>query len=435
MISLIIPAYNEAERLPETLASIFNFLKKENLEAEVIVVNDGSTDQTEEVARNNGAGYQKFKLINHSQNKGKGAAVKTGVMQAQGDYIVFLDADNSTPIKELKPLLKNLENYDVVIGSRKIKGAKITQPQSWLRRFLGDGLNWFIKIVLDLPVYNDTQCGFKGFKKYAAKDIFSKMQITGFAFDIELLCVANSLNFKVLEMPIEWHNVQKSKVKLKSIWRIFLDVLRIKLNSLKGIYGKNKIINQKFGIDLLIGIILSEVAVGLLFLVSQNLLKINQGSNVFIGSLIIVFLIMLIGNILSQRAYEFIKFLIVGLLNTAIDFWVLNYLTSFFKIFSGPWLVLFNLTSFFIAVLNSYIFNKFWTFKASGQKWAVEFLNFLVVSVISAAFNTGIVFLGMTFFKHWGGDYVWLNFIKLVAIVFSTLINFLGYKFFAFRAS
>lgn len=435
MLSLVIPAYNEENRLPKTLESVFSFLNSEQIEAEVIVVNDGSKDNTEKIARELANSHSNLKVISYPDNKGKGKAVKTGVMEARGDFIIFLDADNSTSLHEIKSMKELLEEgHNLVIGSRKIKGAKILKYQPFLRRTLGSGFNWFVKVILGLSDYSDTQCGFKGFRREVAREIFSKSKISGFAFDTELLCIASILGYETLEIPIVWQDEKESTVKLKSVWNIFCDVLKIKYNSLRGVYGKEKILNRWFIVDLLVAIILSELVALLASLVLQDFLKIgNSGKFVQITLPAVSVLMMFLSRFFSVRIYEFTKFIIVGAANTAIDFWVLNYLSFSFNAYSGPLVAFFNIISFSVSVLNSYIFNKFWTFKPKRNKALPEFLIFLIVSIAAAAISTAIMFSGTTLFQHAGGDYFWLNFVKLIAVIFSTFINFLGYKFLVFK--
>jgi putative flippase GtrA len=188
--------------------------------------------------------------------------------------------------------------------------------------------------------------------------------------------------------------------------------------------------------DIFFAIFLSEISLFLISLVVGNILKTGKNEVLlFIMLPFLVFFIMTLGKIFSQRIYEFIKFLVVGLLNTAIDFAVLNLLSFFFNIFSGPLIILFNIVSFLCAVLNSYFLNKYWTFHVKNTNPSKEWLSFAVVSIVSAIASTAVVYLGTTLFKHWGGDYIWLNFIKAIAVIFSTFINFLGYKFFVFKES
>lgn len=435
MLSIIIPAYNEEKRLPKTIEDICSFLDREQIQSEVLVVDDGSKDKTAEVVEDLSKKYSNLRVISYAKNKGKGGAVKTGVMLASGDFIVFLDADNSTPIAEIKRIIEKLnQGYDMVIGSRKTQGAKILKPQPMIRRILGNGFNLFIKIILGLSDYSDTQCGFKGFQKNIAKNIFSKTKITGFAFDTELLCIAQNLNYKVLEMPVSWRDEQESTLKLKSVWNIFLDVCRIKYNFLKGDYGRKTIFDNIFLKDLIVAIVLIEIAGLLALSFLKNIVILPYPEFIILASspIIIVF-VFFCARVLSQRIYEFVKFLVAGALNTVLDFAVLNYLCFVFNVFSGELIVLFNLVSFSLAVINSYFLNKFWTFKKQGRSNLAELFSFLAVSIVANLINTTLVFLGTTFLKHVVSDYLWLNFIKFIAILISTIFNFLGYKFFVFK--
>jgi len=435
MLSIIIPAYNEEKRLPKTLVNIISFLNKEKIEAEILIVNDGSKDQTEKVAREMAETNSFLKIISYEQNKGKGGAVKEGINQAQGDYLVFLDADNSTPISEIIPLLNNLaQGYDLVIGSRRVKGAKILKKQPLLRQILSQGFNFLIKVILGLVDYKDTQCGFKGFRQQAGKNIFSKAKINGFAFDAELLCLANLLGYKVLEMSVAWQDEKQSTLRIKSVWNIFWESLKIKRNILRGDYGTKNIINFGFYKDLFLALILTEISGFFIFKILKIFFIFCPAE--FFLLLILPFFttsIVFLARILSKRIYEFIKFLIVGILNTTLDFLVLNYLSAYFNIFSGPWMIVFNSLSFGIAVINSYFLNKFWTFQSSGKKIASEIFLFFSVSFGASLINTAIVFLGTTFFSYLGGGYFWLNTVKGLAIIFSTFVNFLGYKFMVFK--
>ncbi|MDD5639543.1 MAG: glycosyltransferase family 2 protein [Candidatus Pacebacteria bacterium] len=238
MISIIIPAFNEEKRLPITLHEIFDFLKSEKMTAEIIVVNDGSFDNTSSVVENLFKEYSRLKLINLEKNQGKGFAVKTGILSAEGKFIIFLDSDNSTSLSHIKDVKNMLEQgYDIVIGSREINGAKIIQKQPYLREKIGKIFNFFTKTI-KLSEYEDTQCGFKGFKEDIAKNIFSKTKINGFAFDIEVLCIAKKSNYKIKEIPVYWKDNIDSKVSVKNIWNIFWDIWKIKINLIQGRYGK-----------------------------------------------------------------------------------------------------------------------------------------------------------------------------------------------------
>jgi len=237
-LSVIIPAYNEERRLPKTLVEIDKYLRKQNYDYEILVVDGGSKDRTFEVAKSLIPKIKNLKVIGYKKNQGKGFAVRFGMLEAKGDYRLFTDADNSTSIDQIEkiwPYLK--EGYDVVIGSRDVKGAISDPPQPWLRRvILGKGFKLFRKIIIDLWEISDTQCGFKAFSKKAVEDIFPKCQIDRFAFDPEILLIAKKLGYKIKEIPVYWRNDPESKVKFKGMVKMALDLFKIRLNLIKGLY-------------------------------------------------------------------------------------------------------------------------------------------------------------------------------------------------------
>ncbi|MFA4999046.1 MAG: dolichyl-phosphate beta-glucosyltransferase [Candidatus Paceibacterota bacterium] len=239
-LSIIIPAYNEEKRLPGTLADIDNYLKKQNYDYEILVVENGSTDKTVEVVKKLSIQIKGLKLIEGSNKGGKGSAVKRGMLEASGDYRIFTDADNSTTIDQIEKMWPEFKaGFDIVIGSRDIKGAVLNPPQPWLRRIiLGDGFRLYRKLVIGLWDLEDTQCGFKGFTKKAAEDIFPKSIISHFSFDPEILIIGKRMGHKIKEIPVVWKNDLGSKVKPSSMISMALDLLKIRLNLFKGIYGK-----------------------------------------------------------------------------------------------------------------------------------------------------------------------------------------------------
>ncbi|MCK9393874.1 MAG: dolichyl-phosphate beta-glucosyltransferase [Candidatus Paceibacterota bacterium] len=240
MISIIIPAFNEEKRLLSTLYEIFNYLKLEQIKAEVIIVNDGSTDNTSLIIENVFEEFDNLKLINLEKNYGKGFAVKTGVLSASGEIVIFLDADNSTSLSHIKEVVTLIgDGYEVVIGSRDTKGSNVVEKQPLVRLGIGKIFSLFTKNI-GLSTYNDTQCGFKGFKSESAKDIFSRTTIRGFAFDIEVLCIAQKYEFRIKELPVKWKNNIESKVRIKNIWDMFWDVWKIKTNLKTGVYDKQE---------------------------------------------------------------------------------------------------------------------------------------------------------------------------------------------------
>jgi glycosyltransferase involved in cell wall biosynthesis len=212
-VSIIIPAYNEAERIPATLVDMDKRLSTVDYSYEILVVSDGSSDNTVSVVRGMAKMVKNLKLIELKDNVGKGGAVKQGMLVAAGRVRLFTDADNSTSIDQFEkmiPLFK--EGYGVVIGSRAVKGAKLDPPEPLYRQIIGKTLNLFIQILL-LPGIWDTQCGFKAYTDEAAEKIFMKSRATGWGFDVETLALAIRLGYRVKEVPVRWVNDTRSHVK------------------------------------------------------------------------------------------------------------------------------------------------------------------------------------------------------------------------------
>ncbi len=232
-LSIIIPAYNEEKKLPQTLKDISGYLSQQDYDSEILVVSDGSTDETVEVARNLMSQIKNLKILDFEQNRGKGFAVRQGMLKAKGDYRLFTDADNSTSINHVEKMWSYFEKgYDVVIGSRDskdAKGARQAVPQPTWKRFLGNLGNIGIQVVALWGIW-DTQCGFKAFTKKAAEDIFKRCKINHWAFDVEVLALARKLGYKIGIIPVYWINSPDSRVKLKGYTRFFKELLQIKWN-------------------------------------------------------------------------------------------------------------------------------------------------------------------------------------------------------------
>jgi dolichyl-phosphate beta-glucosyltransferase len=237
-LSVIIPAYNEEKRLPKTLKEIDEYLRKQNYDYEILVVNDGSQDKTAEIVKELIPKIKNLNLIDNQKNNGKGYVIRQGMLKAKGKYRIFTDADNSTSLDQIEKMFPFFqEGFDVIIGSRDIKGAKIVLPQPWWRRLLGNIFNLIVQVICGLWGIWDTQCGFKGFTERATKDIFSKTKINRFAFDVEVLVIAKKLGYKIKEIPVVWINDPESKVKFKSMIKMLFEVFQIRLNLIKKIYG------------------------------------------------------------------------------------------------------------------------------------------------------------------------------------------------------
>lgn len=234
-LSIIIPAYNEEERIISTLERILSYIKSRDFSVEVIVVDDGSTDRTVDVVEENFR--TKVKVVENGSNIGKGYSIKNGFNNSVGSIILFSDADLSTPIEEFDKMLKKLDDgYDVVIGSRALRESNIEKAQPWYRQLMGKTFNKIIKILV-IGDFRDTQCGFKSFKREVAEKVFFLQRINGFAFDVELLFLAKKYGYRVFEMPVKWVNSPDSRVSIISgSVSMFVDVIKIRLYNICGKY-------------------------------------------------------------------------------------------------------------------------------------------------------------------------------------------------------
>lgn len=241
-LSVIIPAYNEDRRLPGTLASVYRYLHGLGEPFEINVVDDGSYDDTASYVEGFAAQYQGVRLITYAPNRGKGYAVRTGMLAAGGDYLLMNDADGSTAIEEVEKLLEQARSgYDVVIGSRAKEDPDAVVKALMYRKYIGNTFNIIVQKLI-LPGIKDTQCGFKLFKREAAHDVFSVARSNGYAFDVELLYIARLRAYKIKEQAISWANVEGSKVNvLTDSPRMLMEVLRITFGAWFGDYKKLKI--------------------------------------------------------------------------------------------------------------------------------------------------------------------------------------------------
>lgn len=233
--SIIIPAHNEQNRLPETLRRIFRFLEGQSFTSEVIVVENGSTDRTYGVAQQFVEQHSNLRVI-HSE-RGKGAAVQRGMLEAQGDYRFMCDADLSMPVEEIvKFIPPALGDFDICIASREAKGA-VRYNEPFYRHLGGRGINFIIQALI-LPGLNDTQCGFKSFRAEVAKDLFKHQTLHGWSFDIELLYIARCRGYRIKEIPIHWHHFSDSKVNaFRDAIRMIQDIFHIHANARRGTYN------------------------------------------------------------------------------------------------------------------------------------------------------------------------------------------------------
>lgn len=350
-LSIVIPAYNEEKRIAQTLKDLHRFLVSSKAKHEVLVVDDGSSDQTALVVKR---ALKTARVIRLYRNFGKGGAVKEGVRHALGAKILIVDADGATPIVELKKLQSELDlGYDIAIGSRYLKASRVIVKQNIVRRIVSRVGNFLIRSLLALP-YKDTQCGFKLFQYLPAKLLFKDLRNLRFGYDFEILKTASQMDFTVSEIPVEWHDKTGSKIGARNTFHVLWELLWL-----------------RFG--------------------------------------------------------YFIKFSLVGALNTIIDFAVHNSLILAFGRGDATRQVTYMVTGFITANLISFVFNSGFTFQRRGS-----YIRFFLISLITLALSS-LVFYALNEIFNQQNSILVANILKLSTTVISLITNYFGYKIFVFR--
>lgn len=243
-LSIIIPAYNEQARLPSTLQTVTQYLADHQWEfCEIIVVDDGSKDGTVSAAETFIKRGHPVRILKNPGNRGKGYAVRNGMLEAKGEWLLFSDADLSTPIEEFEKLFAAVsETFPIAIGSRALDRSLIGVHQSQFRERAGQVFNLAMRLALGLDIH-DTQCGFKLFQRSAARAIFSRQKLERFSFDAEILFIARKLGYRAVEVPVRWNNVEGTKVSMWNGAQSFLDLVTIRSNAARGNYRLDSSIN------------------------------------------------------------------------------------------------------------------------------------------------------------------------------------------------
>lgn len=237
----MIPAYNEERRLPATLAVLDSFLGQESFSfLEILIVNDGSRDGTAALVEEYARTHPRYRLLNNPGNRGKGYSVRHGMLEARGEWVLFSDADLSAPIEEWTKLAGAAEKQGaaVAIGSRALDRSLVGVHQPAFREYMGRFFNLVMRMSTGLP-FADTQCGFKLYRRDAAREIFKRQLLDGFSFDVEDLMIAKLLGYKVVEVPVRWNDVQGTKVSMLHGAKSFGDLLQIRWNQARGRYRRS----------------------------------------------------------------------------------------------------------------------------------------------------------------------------------------------------
>lgn len=237
-LSVVFPAYNEARRLPPTLVTVMDWLGRQEFTSEIVITDDGSTDGTADAARAT-LGDFPHRILTHEVNRGKGAGLRTGMLAAQGAFVLFSDADLSTPIEEAERFLPlHAEGVAVVIGTRKARGAQVIRHQHPVRENMGRVYTWLSNVLI-CPGVTDFTCGFKSFSAEACRAIFSRLHEDGWAYDTEVLYLARRLGYAVREVPVSWTNDPSTRVNLlRDTVGSALGLVRIRARAVRGAYAE-----------------------------------------------------------------------------------------------------------------------------------------------------------------------------------------------------
>ena len=230
-LSIVIPVFNEETRLPSTLRTVEEFIRE--LDAEVIIVVEKSTDNTLQIAEAAAATTEKIRVLANAVQRGKGYAVKCGMLSAKGDLIFFMDADLSVPIEtvdKFRAEFQSNQDVQILVGNRQHAESDIVSAQGWMRRSMGQMFNQVVRRISRIPL-RDTQCGFKGFRREVAHDLFAAQTVDGFAFDVEILLLAQKRGYAMADLPVEWRNSTDSRVHIfHDSLRMLWDVARLRAN-------------------------------------------------------------------------------------------------------------------------------------------------------------------------------------------------------------
>lgn len=243
LVSFVIPAYNEEDRLPAGLDRVVAFLSSQDFDSEIVIADDGSRDRTPEIARERMRRLADLpvpvtlRLVQHETNKGKGAAIRTGMLAATGRYVFFMDADLATPPEESLPLLKRLRAGATVAAGSRIQpdGSDMRESQPFQRRMVGRLFTFMRKALRVLPDVDDTQCPMKGFEHDAAQAIFGRQRLRGWIFDAEVLYIARALGYGIVQVPVRWSHVEGSRLRVRpqQAWEVLRDLVRLRLSKVQ----------------------------------------------------------------------------------------------------------------------------------------------------------------------------------------------------------
>jgi dolichyl-phosphate beta-glucosyltransferase len=447
MISLIIPVYNCRATVKASLDQLREFKRRSPVDLEIILVDDGSSDDTAQII----AAYAKqtpdtFTLIRLGTNCGKGAAVKAGMLKAGGDYIFFTDADLPYDLSAIPRAMKVfMTGADLVIGSRAQEQSQQMIERQKKRQVASTLFSYLANATLQEKI-SDTQCGFKGFSRPAALAIFGALQSTGFAFDVEVLLLAQQQNYRIEQIPVTLVHESSSTVSVaRDSFRMSAELLSID-RRLNHKHNGLHILDLWYSLLLGAGIALlclpTFYNLGVLHGILSHGLIIEILSLVVwlalvpAGSLIGLFILQSLPVATPDFRYQFGRYGIVGLFNTFLNAAVFNLLISLTGIDRGLWVVIFSLVAFLVTVSQGFYWSRSWTFRSTTPYTHAEYVRFFAVSAGVAVVNIAFIDLMINVIGAPAGlsAVIWANIALAAGIVISVIGNFFGYRLFVFAA-
>jgi dolichyl-phosphate beta-glucosyltransferase len=438
MLTLVIPVYNYAHKLEDTLSILRAWLKDRSDVKEILFVNDGSTDSTAEMLSKL---EKPMRALHLPKNSGKGAAVKAGALAATGDYIFFTDIDMPYELNAIDRALQEFaQGADVVSGSRNLEGSKSNVERSAERKASSVLFSWLANFIL-LEHVPDTQCGLKGFTRPAAQTIFENIRATGYVFDVEILYIAQHENLRIGFVPVTLINDSNSSVNVvKDGARMAFDLARLYMRTRTRINMKDVLFISGLGLAIAFLLMPTLHNIGILTALSERgvpvlwtLLALPVFMPLFLvaGSLGLSLL-----PFHKHAAAQFSRYGVIGAFNTALNAAIFNTLIYLSGVSQGPLVTVFALITFAIVITQSFFWNMFWTFRNTPpQNRHKQYARFFAITSVVAMINLSIIHVLVNVVGAPPGIPVkiWANIALLLTIFTAVLGNFFGYKFFVFK--
>ena len=437
MISLVIPVYNFEKGLPETIARLRAWVKNRSDVLEIIFVNDGSTDKTSSILN---IVEKPMRVVTLGKNSGKGAAVQAGMLAAEGEYIFFTDADLPYELKAVDEALEKFTSgAEAVVGSRHLPGSAFIAKRSKKRQLSSIIFSWLANILLLSPI-EDTQCGFKGFTRDAARKLFTQMRESRYVFDVEVLHHAQHVGMRIALVPVTLVTEATSSIQLvRDGFYMAISLLRLYVRTRTHVTRRDVVFIGGLGCVMALLWLPTLQNVGLLTILATH------GLPIFFTVILLVLLMpcCMLGGALGltllplhkHSAAQFSRYAVVGAFNTSLNAAIFNSFIYLTGISQGPFVIIFALLTFAIIITQSFFWNIFWTFhNMPPQNRKKQYMRFFAVTAVTGLVNLSIihVIVNVIGAPHGISPALWANIALVITISTSILGNFFGYKFFVF---